>query len=268
MKWFKHMTDSQDDEKLSDLIAEGGLEAYGFWWRLLEIVASQMGKDGEKCSATYSMARWSQLLYCHHHTVGKYIGKLQVRGMVRGEVELGKGYSKLTVTIPNLLKYRDEYSKKSGQAQKSVIPKKEKENTEGDKDLKPSSSVDEVVAAPEFYLTKKKVKLTGQRLISFNQFWEAFGYAKGKAEAADTWLAITPLTNAILAKIVAAAKVVAQQRFALKEAGKTPQMAQGWLSGRRWEDEEFTTPAAAVGQAVPDHIKATYERMKAAGEIA
>lgn len=110
------MTGSSDDEKLSELIAECGLEGYGFWWRLLEIVAAQMAKNDEKCSAAYPLSQWSRLLYCHHHRVSKYVGKLGVIGIVTVGYESSNGTSKIRVTIPNLLKYRDEYTKKSGQA--------------------------------------------------------------------------------------------------------------------------------------------------------
>jgi len=89
-------------------MTECGLEASGFWWRILEIVALQMSNDNEKCSATYALSRWARLCYCHHHTVSKYLGKLEVMGMVT----VGYSEGKVEVTIPNLLKYRDEYSKK------------------------------------------------------------------------------------------------------------------------------------------------------------
>lgn len=141
-------------------------------------------------------------------------------------------------------------------------------NDKNVKTIKPSSSSpDEVVPEPDFYLTKKKKKLVGKRLDTFNQFWMAFSYPKGKADAADSWLDIPSLTDAMMERIISAAKITAQKRFALKEAGKTPQMAQGWLSGRRWEDESTDAPVSATA-SVPDHVRATYERMKAAGEIA
>ena len=134
MRWFKHMTCSGEDERLSELIAEHGLEAYGFWWRLLEVVAGRMEKGSEKCSATYPLPAWSRLLYCHHHKVGKYLGKLGVMGMVTVRYEEGNGSSKIEVTIPNLLKYRDEYSKKSGQKNDKIPTDSGAKNTDTDTD--------------------------------------------------------------------------------------------------------------------------------------
>lgn len=130
MRWFKHMAHSADDEKLSDFLCECGLEGYGFWWRLLEIISSHMEKGSDKCSVTYPLTMWSRLLYSHHHKVGKYLGKLEVRGMVRLMYVEGK----IEVSIPNLLKYRDEYSKKSGQKKDNVRSKIQRQNTETEKE--------------------------------------------------------------------------------------------------------------------------------------
>jgi len=92
----------------------------------------------------------------------------------------------------------------------------------------------------DFYLTKKKRKLTGKRLVAFNMFWKAFNYPKGKAEAADAWIDIKYMTSAIVQQIIAAAIKEAENRPSDLSANKIPKMAQGWLSGRRWEDEDLS----------------------------
>lgn len=139
MKWFKHMSQSHTDEKLALIVSECGLEGYGFWWMLMEVVAAQCVDD--KCSATYTLPHWSRLLYCHHHKVVKYL--LALAGLPKdyplltppvtppvtpgllGVVTVGYSEGKIRVTIPNLLKYRDEYSRKSRQHPAIVPPKKE-----------------------------------------------------------------------------------------------------------------------------------------------
>jgi len=93
-------------------------------------------------------------------------------------------------------------------------------------------------AEHEYFLTKKKKKMNGKRLESFTRFWDAFNYKKGKAEAADAWLDIPQLTQSIVDQIVQAAKLESKNRPAIIASGKTPKMAQGWITGRRWEDEE------------------------------
>lgn len=94
-------------------------------------------------------------------------------------------------------------------------------------------------AGKEFYLTKKKKKLSGKRLVAFNDFWEAFDFKQGKAAAADSWLEIPTLTNQILEQIISAAKIEASGRQAIIDRGSSPKWAQGWISERRWEDEVY-----------------------------
>lgn len=116
--------------------------------------------------------------------------------------------------------------------------KRKKENTTKEtkeKDLSPSG--DGGFEGDDFYLTKKNRKLVGKRLESFNAFWESFNYKAGKAEAADAWYEIPALTNPIVNQILAAAEHEAAGREQQKASGKVPKMAQGWISGRRWEDE-------------------------------
>ena len=93
-------------------------------------------------------------------------------------------------------------------------------------------------AEPEFYLTKKKRKMSGKRLETFESFWVSFGDKRDKANASDAWLDIPALTDVLVSEIVGAAKTYSSNRQELKNNGNTPKMAQGWLSARRWEDEQ------------------------------
>lgn len=98
------------------------------------------------------------------------------------------------------------------------------------------------------YKTKKGKFLEGELLKTFMQFWGAFDYKTGKAEAADVWIEIKPDSNT-LQTILKAAKREAKRRPVLMSQGRTPKMAQGWLSGRRWEDEEdMLSPKKANGK--------------------
>lgn len=92
----------------------------------------------------------------------------------------------------------------------------------------------------DFFLTKKKRKLSGKRLETFLIFLNKFNYSNGKAAAADSWLDIPELTNVLCEKIYTAAEAEAKRRPELEASGKTPKMAQGWLTDRRWEDEIYT----------------------------
>jgi len=102
-----------------------------------------------------------------------------------------------------------------------------------------------------FYLTKSGKKLSGFFLERFNEFWNAFGKKEGKAEAADAWLNLAKLfgRNEFIAKIpeiIAAAKEEARRRPTLEQQGKSVKWAQGWLSGRRFEDEVYKTARRSI----------------------
>lgn len=89
----------------------------------------------------------------------------------------------------------------------------------------------------QFYKSKKGRKLTGAILERFDKFMDAFGYKKDRASAADAWLANGE--GADFETIIRAAKREAARRPELVARGLTPIYPQGWLSGRRWEDEDL-----------------------------
>jgi hypothetical protein len=103
--------------------------------------------------------------------------------------------------------------------------------------------------AVTYILTYRKRKLSGKRLDTFLEFWHAFDYKDGRARAADAWMDIPSLTDAMVQDICAAARAEARRRPGLVQAGKTPPMAQGWISGRRWEDESLQAEARAADRA-------------------
>jgi hypothetical protein len=135
--------------------------------------------------------------------------------------------------------------------------------------------------AEPFYVSKKGRKLKGWALVKFNEFWNAFNYKHAKAEAADSWLDLIKL-NILTEKtaeslVVPAAKIEAARRQHLKDKGRTPKWAQGWLSGRRFEDEIYSKaaqpkpptyepppdPADLPSAPMPDALKRFGSRHKA-----
>jgi hypothetical protein len=116
MRWIKHMTQTRRDEKIAALLDKCGYEGYGVYWAVVEIVAEQLKPGDADCSISYSLSGWSRALCLHRCKVRSLLGKLRGSGLV--SVELREG--KITVTIPNIAKYRDEYTRKSGHCQARV----------------------------------------------------------------------------------------------------------------------------------------------------
>ncbi len=169
MRWFKHLAAARRDERLAAYMDESRnpLEAYGFWFCLLEVVAEHMAPGETKCSATYSLPHWARQLYCHHNLVTTYLGNLGGNGLVIVEYHENTKPKRITVTIPNLLKYRDEYHRKSGQT--------------------PTIN-------PEPVRTKKQSKKQRQNIYTpdFEKMWELYPKRSGgnpKPRAFNAWKA-------------------------------------------------------------------------------
>lgn len=257
MRWMKHMTNARDNETLSELMECFGAEGYGVWWIILELIASQMDKS-DKCHARYSLKKWARS--CHVSVkkftkIAEFLSKHEQFSVKKCD----KTDDFLIIECPKLLKFRDEYSRKSGQTHDKVrkksgaTPEQKQNRTEQEEkqEQEPSSSEE------EFYLTKKKRKLKGKRLETFLMFWEAFDYKKSKADAADSWYEIPQLTDKLVDAICLAAKKEASNRQSVINKGLTPIFPQGWLSSRRWEDEassKKTATKSATLTAMPGAI--------------
>lgn len=107
MRWFKHMTASADDEKIAQLMSKTGLEGYGFWWRVVEIVAGKVGGDNET-SVTFPARKWGNLLELRPDKFRRLAETCRNCGLF----ELVLSENDITVNIPNILKFRDEWSKR------------------------------------------------------------------------------------------------------------------------------------------------------------
>lgn len=129
MRWFKHMTNSRMDEKLARFTDKYGLEAYGFFWRVLEIIAASMDET-DRNYAEYSMKTWCNLLGTRPQTFRKLIQESALLGLfevsfsgVSEQFESGfrgvsdqfkKCFSDVLIKIKshNILKLRDDWTKK------------------------------------------------------------------------------------------------------------------------------------------------------------
>lgn len=75
--------------------------------------------------------------------------------------------------------------------------------------------------------------LTGVQAASFQTFWEAFAYKKGRNDAAMRWYQLGELSPHEYQVIIDAANKEALRAL---QPGQVRKMAQGWLFERRWLD--------------------------------
>lgn len=107
MRWFKHMAGSWDDEKLAGLVDQHGLEGYGFWWRVVEVVAAKVDKS-EQTSAEFPAKKWGSLLGLSP----KKFRMLAECCANLGLFSLEFSQNSIRIDMPNILKFRDEYTEK------------------------------------------------------------------------------------------------------------------------------------------------------------
>jgi hypothetical protein len=139
MRWFKHLTDAWTDEAMAQLIDKYGLEGYGLWWRILEIIGSKMEKGSDRCSVQYSVRKWQNLCGIYHRSRFNLI-TIFLQSLNKLDLIFDPSSDDLlTISCPNLLKFRDEYSRKSGQTPDKLRKKSgecQEQDTETELDTK------------------------------------------------------------------------------------------------------------------------------------
>jgi hypothetical protein len=94
MKWFKHMTAASRDEKMQLLIAEWGLEGYGAYWILLELLAGVI-ENQEKDSHQFSIDFVKNLLKFSPKKLKNFMEFLQNQNLFTSE------FSQKMITLKN-----------------------------------------------------------------------------------------------------------------------------------------------------------------------
>jgi len=109
MRWFKHMTASGQDEKLILLKDEFGMEGYGVYWAILEVIGAQINKGNETTFVEFSVKSWRKVTEFSPQKLNKFVtfcNKINLFVVTFNQ-------KSIRVECPNILKYKDEYSKKS-----------------------------------------------------------------------------------------------------------------------------------------------------------
>ena len=108
MEWFRHQTLTWNDTKIACITAEHGLEIYGFWWRVLEIIAAQMSTTECKTNFEYPIKVWAKFTGVSPKKFQKLAGILNEKELII----MKNGQNMIDIDIPNLLKFRDEWTKR------------------------------------------------------------------------------------------------------------------------------------------------------------
>jgi hypothetical protein len=179
MRWIKHMTAARSDKAMALVSERHGPIAIGIYWGIVEEIAGPMEPGKMTPSASHSVAKWASILDTSSRTFTKICKSLQTESLIFCEtIE-----DRLTISVPNILKYKDEYSQRSGQTP-AQEQKQSRTDTEQSKHPLPPQG-DELVLAATEPATPKRAKppnaydtMTVDQHRWFNEFWSIYPHRK------------------------------------------------------------------------------------------
>ena len=125
MRWIKHLSKSRKDEKLSAVLEDMGAEGYGVFWLIIECISEVMENGRMEPQLTYSGLQWSHELHISvrkFHSISQRLAKDRL-------IVLISSSDRFKIYVPNIVKYKDEYSKKSGGCPDSKADTEREQNT-------------------------------------------------------------------------------------------------------------------------------------------
>ena len=199
MRWFKHLSAAHADDALAAILEEMGPTGYGIYWLLLEHFAAVMEKD---CTAvpelTHSEAKWANICCCSARTFRKFTQRaaelLLISCKTLAELRQYSGRTlanRLQIGIPKLLKYRDEYSQRSGVSREKLPARSE---TERDTDTEQIRT--EHPPTPRKRAAEKSVCVeSSPRFDEWFTLWGSVRSTNNKIQACHAWVSIVTPTN-------------------------------------------------------------------------
>ena len=123
MRWFRHLADAHRDDDLIRVMDRHGLAGYARYFIILEVIARQMSA-GDAHEATFPWRHWEFVLRGRRKQIRELLRDLVVVNLSYTEVD-----GDLTISAPNLMKYRDQYTRRPGQIDliEDFVPFKTKE---------------------------------------------------------------------------------------------------------------------------------------------
>jgi hypothetical protein len=109
MRWLKHLSMAHADKAIAFLLEEFGAEAYGVYWLMVEHIAAPMEPGKLSPVATHSVVQWAAICHCSVRVWRKFALCFAEKNLI----SLQSTENRWQIEIPKILKYKDEYSKKS-----------------------------------------------------------------------------------------------------------------------------------------------------------
>jgi hypothetical protein len=219
MKWFKHDSDANLDDKLQNLMLDHGLKGYGLYWYCLELIANKF----DHTNITLELKHDARI-------IAKNTGETvkEVEDMMRRMVELDL-FSQSQGMIQCLkLGTRFEASASSHPLVRDTI--KQLKTTNGKVMIKSQPSHN-VVTAEEKRIEEKRTE-ENKLLEDFKKFYSKYPNKVKRSNAEKAWLKHKPDIDIVMKALEY--QLSNDRRF--KDAQFIPHPTT-WINGKEWENE-------------------------------
>lgn len=126
MKWFKHMCDASENDFLTRLEDEFGLEGYARWFKLCEAVGHGADPKKDKWSVAHPWSKWQSILKGKRKKLETFLEHSEIVSRTNQKL-IG---NILEIEIPKLKELKDNYAKDlqaAGNSTRARVPDTEAE---------------------------------------------------------------------------------------------------------------------------------------------
>lgn len=231
MKWFKHHSDANTNLKLRIIVRELGMEGYGLYWFLLELVAQQ----GENFRIKREK-EWKMAVMISANIEQK---KLEVLLNRFSELDLidRKGLAKGILYIPKIGEYSDEYTKR--------VRRVSEQDTDN-------------VPLEEKRIDKKRREENKEEKIEFDIFWDLYDKKVGRPKSESKWKKLSLQEQRAIIEYLPAYKTATPDKTYRKDPLT-------FFNNRSWEDEivgKNTSPGIKRSPEEEERIRATQKKVE------
>jgi hypothetical protein len=219
MKWFKHDSDANLDDKLQNLMLDHGLKGYGLYWYCLELIANKFDHTNINLDLKHDA-----------RIIAKNTGETtkEVEDMMRRMVELDLFSQSQGIIQCLKLGTRFEASASSHPLVRDMV--KQLKATNGKVVIK-SQSNHNIVTAEEKRIEEKRTE-ENKLLTDFNTFYSKYPNKVKRANAEKAWLKHKPDIDIVMKALEY--QLSNDRRF--KDAQFIPHPTT-WINGKEWENE-------------------------------
>jgi hypothetical protein len=125
MKWFKHYSNASTSAKLNILMEKHGIEGYGKYWLLVELLADKWSGDEPRFEIHYSTIKQRLRTY-HDKITRRFLKDLNESRLMSIECK----DNLCTIYFPKLLEIKDNHTKNLQVSSPKLAPRKEKKREE------------------------------------------------------------------------------------------------------------------------------------------